>query len=353
VSDITKIHEKALREDFVKRIGLDHFSIAQRMSWAARRQTTREEDRSYSLLGIFEINMPMLYGEGRSAFRRLQEEIMRRSDDQSILAWNPIGSPVPGCFLAPLPDYFWHSGKVISKRQTDIMPLNLTSKGLRIDLPVELPKQGDDYRLILDCQLEGQEAVSLCLIVKPDVSHSDTSPTYVRKNEGMLYLTGGPPPTSQRQPIFLNTFVYQSQPVDTRIQPMFIDMENIKRDGFEAVAAFPSRLMEGDIRVRSDLFLIASGRNDNGRVLGGAVHFIDGGGRFFTLRLQIVDGILQSQIIFSKWSIDDFRDPQIWEQDDKSGRLEWYNGDKWGIKISTRQRLRSNRGTLCILLDLI
>jgi len=57
------------------------------MSWAARRQTTRPEDVSYCLLGIFNVNMPLLYGEGAMAFRRLQEEIARSSHDQTLLAW--------------------------------------------------------------------------------------------------------------------------------------------------------------------------------------------------------------------------------------------------------------------------
>ncbi|KAH7395485.1 heterokaryon incompatibility protein-domain-containing protein, partial [Cadophora sp. MPI-SDFR-AT-0126] len=63
------------------------FSIAQRMSWASRRTTTRSEDTAYCLMGLFEVNMPLLYGEGGNAFIRLQEEIIRRSDDHSIFAW--------------------------------------------------------------------------------------------------------------------------------------------------------------------------------------------------------------------------------------------------------------------------
>ncbi len=38
-------------------------SIAQKMSWAARRKTTRIEDQAYSLMGLFQVNMPLLYGE--------------------------------------------------------------------------------------------------------------------------------------------------------------------------------------------------------------------------------------------------------------------------------------------------
>ncbi|EJF57905.1 HET-domain-containing protein, partial [Dichomitus squalens LYAD-421 SS1] len=66
---------------------LEDFSVAQRFSWAARRETERIEDRAYSLIGFFDINMPTLYGEGRRAFRRLQEEVMRRNPDQSLFSW--------------------------------------------------------------------------------------------------------------------------------------------------------------------------------------------------------------------------------------------------------------------------
>lgn len=62
-------------------------SVAQRMSWAANREATRAEDLAYSLLGIFQINMPMQYGEGYKAFIRLQQEIMRTTDDLSLFAW--------------------------------------------------------------------------------------------------------------------------------------------------------------------------------------------------------------------------------------------------------------------------
>ncbi|KIK13039.1 hypothetical protein PISMIDRAFT_119680, partial [Pisolithus microcarpus 441] len=62
-------------------------SVAQIMSWAAERKTTRVEDRAYSLMGLFGVNMPMLYGEGKKAFRRLQLEIIREYSDQSIFAW--------------------------------------------------------------------------------------------------------------------------------------------------------------------------------------------------------------------------------------------------------------------------
>ncbi|KAK1594643.1 heterokaryon incompatibility protein, partial [Colletotrichum navitas] len=65
-------------------------SVAERMSWASRRQTTRAEDLAYCLLGIFDVNMPLIYGEGPKAFRRLQEAVIRDTDDQSIFAWGDV-----------------------------------------------------------------------------------------------------------------------------------------------------------------------------------------------------------------------------------------------------------------------
>jgi hypothetical protein len=61
--------------------------VAQKTSWAAERETTRVEDIAYCLMGLFGVNMPPLYGEGQKAFMRLQLEILRMTDDESIFAW--------------------------------------------------------------------------------------------------------------------------------------------------------------------------------------------------------------------------------------------------------------------------
>ncbi|KAI0831835.1 heterokaryon incompatibility protein-domain-containing protein [Trametes gibbosa] len=66
---------------------LSDVSVARRMSWASGRRTTRVEDRAYSLMGIFGVYMPTVYGEGMRSFTRLQEEILKHIPDQSIFAW--------------------------------------------------------------------------------------------------------------------------------------------------------------------------------------------------------------------------------------------------------------------------
>ena len=142
-------------------------SIAKRMSWASRRVCTREEDMAYCLLGIFKINMPLLYGEGGlNAFRRLQLEVLKTSDDESIFAWYSVtylspdeeliysryqfGHPsvvhepnlleivhranldqTPGQLLAPSPAYFIQSRSIERWEGYGRLPYTVTNKGLQ------------------------------------------------------------------------------------------------------------------------------------------------------------------------------------------------------------------------------
>jgi len=74
ISETTGIPIGALRGH-----DLSLFSVDQRMLWAQHRETTRKEDKAYSVTGIFGVYIPILYGEGREgAFERLREEIYRR-----------------------------------------------------------------------------------------------------------------------------------------------------------------------------------------------------------------------------------------------------------------------------------
>lgn len=73
--EITGISVQALRGT-----ALSKFAVSERLSWAETRQTKREEDKAYSLLGIFNIHIPLIYGEGmNNAFKRLKEEIDKNS----------------------------------------------------------------------------------------------------------------------------------------------------------------------------------------------------------------------------------------------------------------------------------
>jgi hypothetical protein len=146
ISSITAIGEEVLTERFA----YSRVSVAVRMSWASKRQTTREEDIAYSLLGIFDVSMPLLYREGKGAFRRLQEEIMKTSTDHSLFAWVALEDELSGP-LALHPRNFIHSG--------DIVPIadgqhayGMKNQGLQIKLPMIHHKQDVyDHIAVLSC----------------------------------------------------------------------------------------------------------------------------------------------------------------------------------------------------------
>ncbi|KIX04622.1 uncharacterized protein Z518_05492 [Rhinocladiella mackenziei CBS 650.93] len=140
IEEITRIPS-----GFLGRKRLSEASIAQRMSWAARRTTTRKEDAAYCLLGIFDVNMPLLYGEGEKAFQRLQEEIIGQTDDQSIFAWeshqteeSDLNTAEIGA-LALSPSDFDGCGDIVqceAWKPQHTMSFELTKKGLRIEMPL-------------------------------------------------------------------------------------------------------------------------------------------------------------------------------------------------------------------------
>ena len=147
-------------------------SIARRMSWASRRETTRPEDEAYCLMGIFSVNMPLLYGEGgKKAFLRLQQEILKHSTDHSLFTWTAIpdthfeepsddntflattGYADEGGLLAYSPREFADCGGIrvqFTKGLRDREPYDMTNVGLRIRLPT-IEVDEDEHIAILDC----------------------------------------------------------------------------------------------------------------------------------------------------------------------------------------------------------
>ena len=154
-------------------------SVAQRMSWAANRETTRVEDRAYSLLGIFNVYLPHIYGEGENAFLRLQEAIMTKSKDESIFAWGMgMGNDhrqYTG-LLAPSPDSYVNCGDTVSTRG---------STGFRVEngeLTIGLrtyPHSMETYYAALNCTQRAEPDSRICILV----SRLSTENEYVRVNK--------------------------------------------------------------------------------------------------------------------------------------------------------------------------
>ncbi|QRD82224.1 heterokaryon incompatibility protein-domain-containing protein [Aspergillus flavus] len=149
-------------------------SIAARMSWASSRETTRPEDMAYCLFGLFDVNMPLIYGEGQKAFLRLQEEIIKRYNDHSIFAWiiqNKLGSAKKhddsvsrSGILALSPAAFSGCGSIISfPIGGHSSPFNVTNQGVQIRLPIS---NGDKCYALLECQHRNNPTTILALPVR-------------------------------------------------------------------------------------------------------------------------------------------------------------------------------------------
>ena len=171
-------------------------SIAQRMSWTSKRQTTRVEDTAYCLLGIFDVNMPLLYGERETAFLRLQEEIIRRTEDHSYLAWGfqmPLNHDYHGLF-ARSPRAFAGCREVIhdETRCSGGGLVQVTNKGLLMPLHILSEKGQYPSNPITDCL-----ALLPCCRYRDKnlafpVDHGEMT---LKDNADVWRIPGGPPVT--------------------------------------------------------------------------------------------------------------------------------------------------------------
>ncbi|KAH8905287.1 HET-domain-containing protein [Coniochaeta sp. PMI_546] len=136
---------------------LDHskdvysWPVASRMRWASMRNTTRSEDLAYCLMGIFNVHLPLLYGEGHRAFIRLQEEILKTTNDHTLFIWGLLSDAryqvatglghlkhqkLTG-MVAQNPRDFQNVGDSAAIGALRFMDLpQISANGLRIDMPV-------------------------------------------------------------------------------------------------------------------------------------------------------------------------------------------------------------------------
>ncbi|OAQ60523.1 het domain-containing protein [Pochonia chlamydosporia 170] len=129
---ITKIDKNVLQDG--RRI--TQFSVAKKMTWASGRQTTRIEDMAYCLLGILDVNMPLLYGEREKAFQRLQEEIVRSTHDMTIFSWKTEDTSVlySGLFATSPSQFIVHPNMehFSSTANQEQAEFSVTNKGIKL-----------------------------------------------------------------------------------------------------------------------------------------------------------------------------------------------------------------------------
>lgn len=182
IAAITGIDKAVLVDGNLRRM-----SIARKMSWASKRETTRVEDIAYCLMGLFNINMPMLYGEGEKAFIRLQEEIIKDSDDHSIFAWKDSMalSESSSGLLARSPAVFVDSCRIdpVLLSLCYSPPYFKTNKGLYIQLELlPMDKTKKIYFAVLHCAIDAIGDPVGIYLKRIDVSRDQ----YVRVRTGML-----------------------------------------------------------------------------------------------------------------------------------------------------------------------
>lgn len=163
VSEITSVQPAFLEGD-----DLRGANVAMRMSWASERVTTRKEDMAYCLLGIFDVNMPLLYGGGTKAFARLQEEIIKTTYDHSIFAWGLLpwhqdysrcDSEPCGILATSVADFAGCGSHSVCPRPANFnstKDYQMTNEGLRMQLPLRVPRTREErfhrqFVAILDC----------------------------------------------------------------------------------------------------------------------------------------------------------------------------------------------------------
>ncbi|KAG4436230.1 hypothetical protein IFR05_008286 [Cadophora sp. M221] len=148
LSRLTGVDEEIIRDSEL----VSTASVAKRMSWAASRQTTRVEDMSYCLFGIFDVHLPLIYGEGWKAFIRLQEAIILESSDLSIFAWKAdfADQAIRGV-LAFSPSEFRQAGDIQGLDDPLIIAPDfvITNKGVKIE--TFLRQRDGEYYMTLQC----------------------------------------------------------------------------------------------------------------------------------------------------------------------------------------------------------
>ncbi|KAI1171956.1 hypothetical protein F4777DRAFT_582418 [Nemania sp. FL0916] len=184
LSRMTGIRQRVLQ--FTDRIW--NTDVGERMSWASQRETTRLEDQAYCLFGIFQVNMPMLYGEGTRAFQRLQEEIIKNNHDMSIFCWEVNHTqPKYRGFLARSPaEFASYPDLTLSSRdhvlwsRQSLEDFSITNKGIRIHAEIVQISYGDQHMATLKCSI-----ASFSNVILIPIRHYQDN-VYVRANSRVI-----------------------------------------------------------------------------------------------------------------------------------------------------------------------
>ncbi|KAK0111190.1 hypothetical protein ONS95_001566 [Cadophora gregata] len=262
---------------------LSVLSVAHRMAWAASRETTRPEDIAYCLLGIFNINMPLLYGEGQvRAFGRLQEEIMRRTEDHSIFAWSGIGTDFRNDmvgFLAPHPSGFSYGRVDLCELPGYTEPLSITGRGIRAQMP--LIRQGghrENYLAVIGCMKYG---LSQRYYAIPVTRLNESSDIYRRRSPDVQTVSFEEAENATLSTIFLLRHSKPTHLEDKDTTQVWLSLLEMRDCFYRISGTFPSSLWNVDRRV----FAFSSSDFEDYSCM--EIAFTNAQGRGFVLRIDL------------------------------------------------------------------
>jgi hypothetical protein len=277
---------------------LSVLSVAHRMSWAARRQTTRPEDVAYCLLGIFNINMPLLYGEGLvRAFGRLQEEIMRRTEDHSIFAWSGIGTDFGNDmvgFLAPHPSAFSYGKVDLCELPKHVEPLSITGRGIRAQVPlIRQAGHGENYVAIIGCYKSGSSKSYYAI---PVTCLKKSSDVYRRRSPDLQTVSFKEAESATLSAIFLLRHSKPTHLEDKDTTQVWFSLLEMRDCIYKIKGTFPSSLWNVGRRV------FAFSPSDFKGYPRMAVAFTNADGKGFVLRIDIdlLEGISAHLVEFTE-----------------------------------------------------
>ncbi|KAF8546777.1 hypothetical protein OG21DRAFT_1039759 [Imleria badia] len=127
--------------------------IREKLRLASTRQTTRIEDAAYSLLGIFSLSLPAVYGEGDKALGRLLSQLLTSSGDTSILAWTGKSGSFNSCLPAKIAVFNQlptsHILRAITSAEVEVITAGLRASSVNLSLVTTLYDRLNELRIPL------------------------------------------------------------------------------------------------------------------------------------------------------------------------------------------------------------
>ncbi|KYG13654.1 hypothetical protein FVEG_13919 [Fusarium verticillioides 7600] len=250
IEDITGIPRRFL----LGWVDFHQASVAQRMSWASKRTTKRDEDIAYCLLGIFGVTMPMIYGEGHKAFERLQLKIMEQTTDDSILAWGvkvqgmeiesqtgPSDYNTSAGMFAKSPMDFAKCGRIVPKTLDPSCITNFAVSGgyIRTSLKLQSTENGVAYGL-LNCGLESTTGGYIAIPLRCITPSISTVREYIRPiGYGPILLSGVRSDCYDVHEVRIRVD-RQARPAETTGKPVWLHMDGHQKLKLHLVEVCPA-----------------------------------------------------------------------------------------------------------------